>query len=915
MKRTQTARATTLLDQVAHPAVLSGAYEAVRVNGGASGVDGLSLDRFGDNLATHLEQLSRELKGGWYAPLPVRRTYVPKGDGGRRVIGIPAVRDRIVARAIQRILTPQLERLFCRNSYAYRKGRSCRSAIQQVRDYLSNGSQYAVLLDIEDYFPSIDRALLLSFLEEELHHDPLVPVVGAMMTAGAVEEGRREAARGIEQGSPLSPLLANLYLHPWDRALTKRKVRWVRYSDNALLAFETREEATAALEEARADLARLGLKLNAEKSEVRSAQDGFPFLGFHLSSGGVGPELASLERLKAKLLQVLRGDGGRAPEERIDARRQVLQGWLNYYSNLSGVPVTDVWTLVAALRMAAQRKDIGAAKSLLHTDVRGDVPPEALQALRDACGRLGLDELLAPPDAFEPPPLPPGLPTTRATRVLMMQSALGGSTSISEPFKPLSTELDDSPEAELEHEAQQLLSRGLFREVVARVATFFGVDRARRLPSEVALEPEERGDEAETADAWTAEEESSSSPRARSSTPVILSPQAPNSVDAAPPRIHVTRGALSLLVHLFQGGNAHARMSVDSLGRRRYSPVSGPLDEVAWRQHLGGEETLALCPVREDGLLSLGVWDVDIGQPWFAALQHNPQGMLEALEAAHQYALRLRDAALKRGMDVLIEDSGQKGRHVWCFFAEPQTQRDVFRLLRLIRADAGPPLEPITCDTIPAIGRSTDAPQPPRVTLPLGIHLESGRRSLLLEPSGQPIVHLEAALARVRPVSSSVVRETLATLERPALVGRQPTLTTREHAQALSASVPHPRDPRLQAVLAGCPVMRHLVEKAGAIGHLNHRERLSLLAVLGHIEPEGGPYIHAVISQCANYNHRITEAHIQRRKDSPVSCARLREWLPDVVARVPCHCRFKVPSGAYPSPLLHAVPGTKGEAV
>lgn len=885
-------RHTTLLDQVAHPRVLLSAFEEVRRSDGAPGVDGVSLEVFAHRLDSSLDQLSRELRGGWYAPLPVRRLFIPKSDGGRRAIGIPAVRDRIVARACQRILSPSLERQFCRNSFAYRKGRSTRGAVERVLSYLRSGGEAVALLDIHDFFPSVHQGLLLGFLEEILQKDPLVPLIGLLMAAGVVEERNRRDTRGIEQGSPLSPLLANVYLHPWDRALTARKARWVRYSDNALIVCSTPEEAAQELALAREDLAKLNLSLNPDKSQVSEARAGFPFLGYHLSSAGLGPDLQAIQRLRTRLVELAKGEARlpaaqRLAAQRIATRRDLLRGWLNYYSNLNGIPVVDGWTLAAALELAEKRKDRAGASGLLRAEVEETVEPEALEAVRARVQALklpmepGEEEEVGDAPLIQAMPRPRGMPLNRATAVALS----------SKPEAPDEAP-DEAPEEQADpyRKAELTLRSGQFRQAIGVASHLTRQERAAR-PTE--REVRENADPTQMASRST--EETSRRVSLRGAAPQRQGSGGDAASAGPAPNIRISRMGLSLLMRFFRGNaDMHARMRVDTLGRRRYFPIQSPLDEAAWRRHLEGTETLAIS-LSDGGRLHAAVLDVDIARPVFERVGGDPVLLAGALEATQRYALALMKRAGALGLDARLEDSGQKGRHVWLFFDPPAGPRDVFRLLSRIVERTGPAPEGVSCETIPASSKAQPAGGA-LVTAPLGIHLESGRRSTFLDGGDELVEDIEAHLRDIHPCSAQGLQAALR--EEP---------PTPEPALPIAST-----DAQVQAILSGCPVAAFLVGKAADIAHLNHRERLTLLCIFGHLGASGVAFLHSVMARCANYDPRITDRYVAQLKPSPVSCSRVREWLPEVTRQVPCCCQFKLPKSAYPSPVLHAVSGTSG---
>lgn len=864
-------RRTTLLDQVSHPTVLEQAFLEVRKAGGAPGVDGISLERYSLELERTLPRLSQELKAGHYAPRPVRRVFIPKSDGGSRALGIPCVQDRLVARALQRVLTPRLESLFCAGSFAYRPGRGARGAIAKVLGHLRAGSSHVVLLDIKDFFPSIDRTLLGHFLNQELARDPVVTLIQRMISAAPPGE---YSEMGLEQGSPLSPLLSNMYLHPWDRALTAEGCRWVRYSDNALIACSSQQEAEEVLEQASADLERLGLSLNPEKSRVADGEEGFPFLGFHISRHGIGPEQAAIVRLRERLELLAGEDAARTPSQRVQARRVQLLGWLNYYATLAGVPVTDGYTLAAALELSQKQGEVSAARALLKADVRV-VDPEALEQVRRAVlAHPALAPLLDDLDQA-----PAGFPDTRTARAVRRAPE-------PRPADPVDSSLLTPPETPPDPwcDAEQQLSAGDFRAALEAEATL------RKHATDTDAEDEGESSDPPAPDTHVA---------SRADVPARLAvPSRTQDSEVTPASLAVqpttaSRQQISLLMGLFRGDPLrHARMWVDSLGRRGYAPVEGPLDEIAWRSHLAGDTTLALV-LAEKGLFYAAVIDIDIQKPAFERVRENAWELAALLSQTQSFAITVVEVARELGIDTLLEDSGQKGRHVWLFFSTPTSAKDAHRLIRRLVERAGEVPPELAVDTLPADSKKP-GPGVPLVTLPLGIHLQSGRRSRLLDRQGRELPELELTLARVKRITPEILREILSEdlpLAKPAAPGTPPPSRLQPH--------------RVQHILARCPVSAHLDQKARDVAHLGHRERLMLLHVFGHLQEEGAEFLHDVMARCGNYDPSITDRYLERLKESPVSCPRIREWLPELTRRIPCQCHFDVPAGLWPSPLLH----------
>ena len=198
------------------------AYKQVRKNGGAPGIDGMTLDDMKQYLSEHYESLIRSIEDGTYRPLPVRRVEIPKPDGGVRLLGVPTVIDRMVQQAVAQVLSPIFERTFSENSYGFRPGRSARQAIRKARDLYNEGYRYVVDLDLSKYFDTINHELLLNMVREEVRDKAVIRLIKQFLKSGVMVNGVRVSTEsGSPQGGPLSPLLSNIYLTKFDKEMEK----------------------------------------------------------------------------------------------------------------------------------------------------------------------------------------------------------------------------------------------------------------------------------------------------------------------------------------------------------------------------------------------------------------------------------------------------------------------------------------------------------------------------------------------------------------------------------------------------------------------------------------------------------------------------------------------------------------------
>ena len=252
---------------------LHAAWERVRRNRGASGGDGVTIGAFAQDAPLRLARLHRALMCGAYRPGPARRLNIPKPSGGQRALAIPAIEDRIAQSAVALTLGPRLEGEFEESSFAYRPGRSVRMAVDRISANRRAGFEWVVDGDIERFFDSVPHDLVLKRLAQSISSDRLIELVALWLRA------HDDDGVGLPQGSPLSPLLANLYLDDIDEQIESDGVRLIRFADDFILMCKKERSAEAALKRMEGLLQRYGLRLNPEKTRIISFDEGFRFLG------------------------------------------------------------------------------------------------------------------------------------------------------------------------------------------------------------------------------------------------------------------------------------------------------------------------------------------------------------------------------------------------------------------------------------------------------------------------------------------------------------------------------------------------------------------------------------------------------------------------------------------------------------
>jgi RNA-directed DNA polymerase len=341
-----------LIDKVYDPRNLRSAYGRVYGNQGAAGSDGQSLEGFAARLEAELGMLGAELRESRHQPHPVRRVYIDKmGSKEKRPLGIPAVRDRVVQTALRNVIEPIFEREFAPQSYGFRPGRGCKDALRRVDYLLKAGYNYVVDADIQGYFDSIPHEKLMELVRMRISDGRVLALLESYLTQGVLNELREwePTERGTPQGAVISPLLANLYLHPLDLLMQQSGRELVRYADDFILLCRSRIEAEEALRAIQQWIEAAGLRLHPEKTrlvDLHEAKAGFDFLGYHFRRGGKRwPRKKSVQKLKESLRAKTRRNNGESLQSIVAAVNLTLKGWYGYFrhSIVTGLKELDSW--------------------------------------------------------------------------------------------------------------------------------------------------------------------------------------------------------------------------------------------------------------------------------------------------------------------------------------------------------------------------------------------------------------------------------------------------------------------------------------------------------------------------------------------------------------------------------------------
>ena len=324
-----------LLEQILSPTNLNQAYKRVRSNKGSGGIDKMEVESLRDYLVNNKEKFIQSILDGSYRPNPVRRVEIPK-EKGKRSLGISTVVDRVVQQAIAQILSPIYEKQFSANSYGFRPKRNAHQALNKCRSYITDGYRYAVDMDLEKFFDTVNQSKLIEVLSRTVKDGRVISLIHKYLNAGVVIRNKFEETRiGVPQGGPLSPLLSNIMLNELDKELEKRGHRFVRYADDLVILCKSKRSAERTLANIVPYIEKkLFLRVNREKTATAYISR-IKFLGysFYVSKGvgrlRVHPK--SIAKMKERIKTLTSRSNGWGYARRKEALRQSITGWVNYF--------------------------------------------------------------------------------------------------------------------------------------------------------------------------------------------------------------------------------------------------------------------------------------------------------------------------------------------------------------------------------------------------------------------------------------------------------------------------------------------------------------------------------------------------------------------------------------------------------
>ena len=328
--------ATKLIEEILSKENLEQARKAIIANKGSAGVDGMNVNELTSFIEEYGEEITKRIRNRKYKPLPVKRVQIPKPDGSKRNLGIPSVKDRWLQQAVYQVLNPIFEEVFSDSSYGFRPGRKCEDAIVKALEYMNDGYDWLVDMDLSKFFDNVNQDILMILVHKVIKDPDTESLIRKFLQSGVLVEGAfLETIIGTPQGGNLSPLLANIYLNELDKELQSRGLRFTRYADDCVIYVRSEAAAKRVMKSITRWLEeKLRVQVNITKTKVCRPND-TKYLGFSFyiknNKYRPKPHLKSVQKFKEKLHRYSKRSWSVSMDYRISKLNPVIRGWINYF--------------------------------------------------------------------------------------------------------------------------------------------------------------------------------------------------------------------------------------------------------------------------------------------------------------------------------------------------------------------------------------------------------------------------------------------------------------------------------------------------------------------------------------------------------------------------------------------------------
>ena len=829
---------------------LRAAWDRVKKNKPASGIDDVTYDQFDENIKDEVKRVNTELAEHHYTSLPVRLVNLYKGEKVR-TIALYSMRDKMVQQSMASELNNLFDPLFSSQTYAYRNDKSAIVAVGEIGNkILCSEYRYFIRGDISSFFDSIRWDCLRYSLSKVISEPDVIDLIRECACSSSLDDVSGEITEkkvGIFQGSCVAPVLSNIYLMDFDRWLSEMEnIYYLRYSDDFVILLDNYEQAPELMQEIKNRFEALGLTINEKKSLIGRVSDGFDFLGYHFDINGKTIPKKAEEGLYDRLEIMWLTYGDVDIEDKLKKVLEIVGGWEQYFRGEREISsIFEFAALVYSKGGDAKEKGDFLKRrptvSNIYKDIAGYL---AGYWQRTGCKQQELQEY---EELWNVP-----------QRTDENKSAFE----------------DDKKYSELIQEYRNFLIREDYETAIEIMQSY----------TDMKLYTQ--------AEFWHSKAEALQNIRDKAFEAMI-------SIESRNDIIFKNDSAMKIM-KLFAGReDMFAREELDGNGNRKTNLDMRPLTEQVIKDHLMGRITVDTYVQRPNSTVRYLVTDVDISKRVLLQYKRESEEYRTYLQRALDVSVKIQNLYRQMGLTAYVEYSGNRGYHVWLFFAEWIPTRYANMLGDIIEKKLEPDNE-ITIEFFPNKTRIKPGKFGQVLKIPYGIHGKTGERSHFLDEAGMPIFEVDRAADAFAKAALSDVKKVLA--------ANSETVEKAEQMTVDDDISPFGELPTIVTeVLKKCNLMRYLCLKSVKTHYLNHFERLTVLYVFGHLGNDGQDFVHKVMSFTLNYKHQVTESFIRKMPEKPISCVKLRDQYKQLTAEIGCSCNFKRNKNCYPSPVLHAI--------
>ena len=828
---------------------LHSAWKNVYKNKSKEGTDGVTFDEFEDHKNEFLKELWDELKNHTYRCQPVKLVPLFRGEKVR-YISLFSMRDKVVQYSLAKELSNMYESEFSKSCCAYRSGSSALQASQSIAAAIrkmENG--YGLKTDIQNFFDCILHSKLLSVLEKRIKEEDVLELIRIFLRVPSLEKTGEltEKQLGIYQGATIAPVLSNIYLKDFDRIVEAETTFYVRYSDDILILFNTHQQAEEYKEKLSIYLEEYGLSLNEKKTDILSFGQGFEFLGYRFDQNGISVPEKAERQLEERMEEVWLNAPGKTVEEKLEKCTEIVGGWEQYFNGqreLHSILEYAVWVFRMKKKNQMNLIKMGEMRKLFDNPYR-DIAKFLANIWRDQ-------------EMFH-------------MELLEYEQYLGLYN------RDENIEMDEKNPffRELLSNHRQYVINPAKDSLLEMIQLYSDLKMYKK--AGVLMELSQRDDQQEKMfhlQDYQLENE-----------------------------IQLNQEQINRYMELFVGReDIYSEEEILGNGKRCCKEVAQPLLQEVIASHLKGDRTIGTYIQRSNGTVKYFVIDLDVSKG--VLLQCTEEQKKAYLEKCFQIAVCIQKEFYHLGLNAYLEDSGNRGFHIWIFFSEWLPVRYANLLSDLVEQKMREYWKDgsIQAEYFPNKTRVRNGKKGQTLKLPWGIHPKTGRKSCFMGEDGKPLENQEEFL-------KDPVRCSVGTLKRILSANQLETEKNNQMVTEVDRNLEGFGflDKSVETVLSSCNLMRFLCQKARTTHYLNHFERLSILYVFGHMGDEGKKFVHKVMSFTLNYSYQVTDKFIHRCPEKPISCLKLREQYKQVSAEIGCTCNFRRTKNCYPSPVLHAL--------